>query len=316
MFPLSGHRQRRGNGYRPPKWQEELSRNYEKLRVSDSDPVYEYDCIGCGGGCCMNNDVLVGPHDVWRIVHSDIGKAMGFTTSHHLFAPLPGRDRPVFDYYLGPDSRLPMACIRYRRPVEDFKVCPFLAPAYSVSGPDDLAKAVAGRPEGLKMLKARDGSAAGLCALEEAKPTICRAYPLGRMGLADGKKGQPAGKAPEMFYVWAESKRCREFRRPDSRMTVGEYVKKWGLDEAYRQSDLVNDFREKSLRIPNERARHLLGLMFHDFDLPALVRLEDQGVPEEERYLMAVASRPKSFDELAEGISMALDRVLGGLTGP
>lgn len=305
-------RRRRDSSYRPPKWQEELTRNYEKLRVSDGDPIYEYDCLGCGGQCCTNNDVLVGPHDVWRIVTSDIGKAMGLTTSHHLFAPLPGRDRPFFDYYLGPDSRLPMACIRYRRPVENLKVCPFLAPAYVAKSREDLAKAMANHGEGLTQMKNKEGGAAGLCALEDAKPTICRAYPLGRMGLANKEKG----KAPEMFYVWAESKRCQEFRRPDSKLTVGEYVKKWGLDEAYRQADLVNDFREKSLRVPNERARHILGLMFHDFDLPALARLEDRGVPEEERYLMAVASRPKSFDELAEGVSMALDRVLGGLTGP
>jgi hypothetical protein len=314
-------RPRKGrDGYRPPKWQQDLTANYDKLRVSDSDPVYEYDCLGCGGGCCMNNDVLVGPHDVWRIVTSDIGKAMGFTTSHHLFTPQPGRDRAMFDYYLGPESRLPMACIRYRQPAKDFKVCPFLAKAYVVTSPEDMKKAAAGDPEGLPLMKNRDGAAAGLCALEEAKPTICRAYPLGRMGLANREKGKPGDKAPEMFYVWAEGKRCREFRRPESKLTVGEYVKKWGLDEAYRQSDLVNDWREQTLRIPNERARHFLGMVFHDFDLPTLARLEEQGVPEEQRYLMTMAARPKTFDELADIQTNTLKRILGGrldgLSGP
>ncbi len=299
MVCLTDHAPQQDGGYEAPLWQKQLAERREELRVGMDDPIYEYDCLRCGGDCCINTDVLIGPHDVWRIVHSDVGRALGYMTSHDLFAG----EEPPFSYYLGPQSGLPVACIDRREMSEGVEVCPFLAVAYTETGPESDHRR--------ELLRSEDGAAAGLCALESAKPTICRGYPLGRLGVTEGGPEAPV----ETSYIWNESDSCRRFRK-DRTMTVREYVDKWGLQEAYRQSDLVNDWRMRLAEIPDGRARYLMGAMYFDFDLVGLRRAEESGWPAERRYEAVIATRPSSFEELAEKQFRLLDDALEHMRGP
>jgi hypothetical protein len=272
-----------------------LVQNYDKIRVSDSAPVYKYDCLACGGQCCAGTDVLIGPHDIYRVVTGETGRKLHLEHSHRFFEPRPPDDRPFMHYYLGPESGLPLACIQRRRLKDGPELCPFLAPAYVVSSPEDWVKARTGRADELPLLKSSSGSASGLCVLEQAKPVICRAYPLGRMGKGHADEGMP-----KLEYVMLESQNCRRFRIPDSQMTVKQYVEQWGLDEGYRQSDRVNEWRNEVQKVGDQQMRFLLGLLFYDFDGFPLQYLEKKGVPEPERSRMLAEARPKTFNELAD----------------
>jgi hypothetical protein len=303
---LTGGKGRRG-GYKPPKWQDDLVKRYDQIRVSENDPVYSYDCLSCGGRCCAGVDVIIGPQDIYRIVAGGTGAKLGLEYSHRFFEPEPRSGQSLMEYYLGPSSNLPMACIKRRKLKDRLDLCPFLAPAYVVSSPEDLEKARTGRASELPMLKSRDGSSSGLCVLEQAKPTVCRAYPLGRVGKAKLEQGHP-----KLEYVWVESEECRRFRVPESQTTVKEYVAKWGLEESYRQSDRVNEWREEVNKVQDQRMRFLLGLLFFDFDIFPLEYLKSTAVPEEKRLEIVKAVRPKSFDALADRQMKSVREVLEG----
>jgi len=291
-------------------WVKDLADRFDEIKVKPSDPIYAYDCLKCGGRCCIGVDVWVNPHDIWRIVHGAEAKQLGIRLSHDLFSD--ADHEPHLRYFLG-SSGSPMAVLN----IKAGKPCPFLAPALKITSDEDakvMAEALGSRARFVKAfkklaLKAGDGSAAGLCTLESSKPTICRAYPLGRMGHCELKDGKPG--CPKMEFINAESKRCKQFRK-EKPTTVAEYVKKWGLDESYRESDRIFEWIDKMREVP-EQVRFVLGLMAYDFDLPGIVAVCSlkPGMPPPEKLTekqveAVIKLRPNSFDKM-------LDAQLGGM---
>lgn len=285
---------------------QDLVENYEKYLVKEDDIIYEYNCIKCGGKCCINQDVLINPFDVWRIINNEnVRKMLGVRTTCDLFEPLDGR-KPLLSYYLGDRSRLPVACINMVELGENFTICPFNAPAKIFSG--DFLK-IKSMEDFLKLpfFKAADGTPVGLCALEMAKPTICRAYPLGRMGSKKlDKKRLDFTELPKMQYIYV-GQNCEKFKVNE--VTVKEYIKKWDLDKTYRMSDLVNEWRNLLLRkVPNERTRFFLGKAVFDFDC-LIIDQFGRGVSDKELR----EHRPESFEILIATICNFIEDVEDGL---
>jgi Fe-S-cluster containining protein len=274
-------------------WQQELMSRHGEYAVTDDSPAYDHDCISCGGRCCFNNDVIIGPHDIWRIVTGKDARALGIRTSHDLFRKSNRDGLPLLNYYFGPESGVPVASINMRRLGEEGTVCPFLAPVYVAGSEAEAANLDRESLKKLGTLKAEDGSPTGLCALENSKPTICRAFPLGRLGLSKEDEKEP----PRMGYVWAEGERCRKYRADGKPMTVGEYVSKWGLDEAYRQSDLTMDWMREVRQVRGEKERFSLGILFYNFDLAAVLKA-GPGFSRKEYAAKAEKLRPDSFEEI------------------
>jgi hypothetical protein len=260
------------------EWQKEIIEKYEQFLVSEDDLMHEYDCFRCGGKCCINNDVLINPYDVWRIVTNEkVSEALGIYTTHDLFTRRGKRGEPLLRYYLGPESRMPLACINMIRVRTDLTICPFNAPVIKGKDMEDIERYVRDGLRDAEFLRADDGSPVGLCVLEQAKPTICRAFPLGRAGKAKDAND----KFPKMRYIRVDSKTCDKFKKPESAITVREYVKRWDLDKAYEMSDKVYElYRLLGDRVKSEAERYFLGIMFYNFDIPLL---ECGGNPKEIR---------------------------------
>jgi hypothetical protein len=278
---------------RAKNWQQELLSRHEEYAVTDDSPAYDHDCVRCGGRCCFNSDVLVGPHDIWRIVTGKDARALGIRTSHDLFRKSDRDSLPLLNYYIGPESGVPVASINMRRLGEKATVCPFLAPVYVARSEAEAANLDVESIRKLDHLKAEDGSPSGLCALENSKPTICRAYPLGRLGLSKEDEKEPS----KMGYVWAEGERCRKYRADGKPMTVGDYVSKWGLDEAYRQSDMTMEWMMSVREVRGEREKFSLGILFYNFDLAAVLKA-GPGHSRKEYAEKAAQIRPDSFEEI------------------
>jgi hypothetical protein len=281
-----------------------MSRHGE-YAVTDDSPAYDHDCIRCGGRCCFNNDVIIGPHDIWRIVTGKDARALGIRTSHDLFRKSDRDGLPLLNYYIGPESGMPVASINMRRLGEKATVCPFLAPVYMAGSEAETSSFDMESLKKLDTLKAEDGTPVGLCALENSKPTICRAYPLGRLGLSASDGKDP----PKMGYVWTEGERCRKYRAEDGPMTVREYVSKWGLDGAYRQSDMTMEWMRAVREVRGEREKFSLGILFYNFDLAAVLNAR-AGLSRDEHYARAEKHRPGSFEEVHAAQMRLVRRVL------
>jgi len=281
-----------------PEWQKELVEKYEQIRVGPDDPVYEYGCIRCGGICCFNTDVLINPYDVWRIVTDDTtADLLGINTSHDLYTPANRLRRPLMNYYLGPSSGLPLACINMIELNENLRRCPFLAPVKIVKSKEDKAKLALGRLVEIGFLEADTGGPASLCVLEKAKPTVCRAYPLGRMGT--NPKAEEGW--PKMEYIWVEAEHCKPYRKPGKKMTVMEYVRKHELDRLYAMSDEIQKWHEKlSKKTSNPAERLLAGLVLYDFDLLFLPQLDISYAKGREVRTKLQQLRPCRFDDLLD----------------
>jgi len=279
------------------EWQKEIIEKYEQFLVSEDDLIYEYDCFRCGGKCCINNDVLINPYDVWRIVTNEkVSGALGIYTTHDLFTPRGKRGEPLLRYYLGPESRLPLACINMIEVSEGLTICPFNAPIIKGKNKEEIEKYVRSGFGDAEFLRADDGSPMGLCVLEQAKPTICRAFPLGRAGKAEKSKD----RFPKMRYIRVDSKRCDEFKKPGSAITVREYIRKWDLDRAYEMSDKVYElYRLLGDKVKSEAERYFLGIMFYNFDIPFL---EHGREPRKIR-----VARPAEFEEVLELVKSVIE---------
>lgn len=276
-------------------WQKDLLEHPEKYRVGNSDPINAYDCFSCGGRCCTNTQVSISPYDIYRIVQTpEVAEPLGIFTSHDLFAPRKEGEEPLLAYYLGPGSRLPQVAINMVEVGEEFTICPFNAPVVVQRDKKDAEKL---KPSDLTFLKAKYGNLARLCVLERAKPTICRAFPLGRMiKLEKDASGQPR---PKTQYVKMDTEWCDQFAIPGGRMKVRDYIKKWSLDEGYANSDAVFAWHKAmSDRVKDEQGRYVAGLLLYDFDLPALEAAEKFGWKGEEKMALVKKLRPPSFENL------------------
>jgi Fe-S-cluster containining protein len=179
---------------------------------------------------------------------------------------------------------------------EGLTICPFNAPIIKGKNKEEIEKYVRSGFGDAEFLRADDGSPMGLCVLEQAKPTICRAFPLGRAGKAEKSKD----RFPKMRYIRVDSKRCDEFKKPGSAITVREYIRKWDLDRAYEMSDKVYElYRLLGDKVKSEAERYFLGIMFYNFDIPFL---EHGREPRKIR-----VARPAEFEEVLELVKSVIE---------
>lgn len=289
------------------EWQKKLADNYDKMVVKDDGIIYESNCLACGGRCCIDQEILVNPYDVWRIVHNErVSDLLGIKTSHDLYTSDNSSGKPLLRYYLGPSSRLPLACINMREIDKETKVCPFNSPIKALKDYNDFRKFRNGRYDEIDYLKSAEGNPSLLCIIDEVKPTICRAFPLGRAGLKRKDDNHTSQEFPEMEYILMDDANCKKFRVPDKKMTVREYINKWNLDHLYQMSDLVKDWHEYLLKeVKNEKARYVAGIPMYDFDVPGLTKAGGKPDPQ-----IIKEVRPPDFKMLVQINQKIITRIL------
>jgi len=218
-----------------------------EIKYVEPEDTFKFDCVACGG-CCMNKDVMVNPHDIWMMFESGVAQTLGFNKTADLFSDV----HAPLHLTLGGNSGAPVCIIEFR-PVSEPKegepppltICPFAAPVLELKDVDGarekmkkFAEADFEDPkeayEVLQELASTKTTETGmpqfLCALHKAKPTICRAYPIGRAGV----KTQEDKTLPfDMKYIQVPLT-CGEAK---TEWTVQGWVDKWDLVERYKGSD-------------------------------------------------------------------------------
>jgi Fe-S-cluster containining protein len=232
--------------------------------------TFKFKCAACGE-CCINKDVLLNPYDIWELFETGVAQSLGFTSTEALFV---GESAP-FLLTLGMNSGAPVAMIAFRPLTEAGTptICPFLVPVTAT--PEEMLELETHQKTGtaqeatncLRRLcsSATKPSNHMVCALHRAKPSICRAYPIGRAGeaLNPGKTGKPADLTMSFVKVPVT---CGT---DDQEWTVQEWVDSWGLTERYKHSDayfsLVTKIALKKDSIPEE-VRWLITNVIFNFD--------------------------------------------------
>jgi len=261
-----------------------LAQRYDELRVKDDDEIWQYNCLECGGGCCFNADVLVAPYDVWRIMHNKtITKRLGIKTTNDLYHPEKGR--PLLNLYIGEQSHLPVASINNMELSDDLSLCPFAAPVLVAKSKAELKKILKKDFDKSLFFRTPDGIPAIFCGIQEEKPIICKAFPLGRMG----RNNVDEDKLPEMKYVKMDTERCDKFRIKNTCVTVKEFIKNKDLEKDYVMSDLVYALYDRIKRLGvSDNLRSMIGNILYDFD-------------------NLRSGRPRTFQELVQIIHYTFD---------
>lgn len=251
-----------------------------EIQYMEPEDKFSFDCLACGS-CCMNKDVLVNPHDIWMLFESGVAETLKITSTEQLFE---GKYAP-FHLTLGGNSGAPVCMIEFR-PVsepeegkEPWTICPFAAPVLKVKDPEkmknfseanyeDPKEAHAALLELTEVRETTDGIPQFLCALHSAKPTICRAYPIGRAGDITQKAKKTEGKptlAP-MRYI----KVPQTCGKTDTEWTVQGWVDKRDLKARYAGSDLYYKFIElvavNKDKLPEE-VRWAAANILYNFDM-------------------------------------------------
>lgn len=123
----------------------------EEMKGLTHEDTFEFSCNICGNCCKNRQDILLSSYDVYRM-----SKYLNIT-------PFELIDK-YCDRYIGGDSKLPLASIRFKK-IDNlgkpYTVCPFL--------------------------KHKDGLLK--CTVHDAKPVVCAVFPLGRaIKVNDGKR--------------------------------------------------------------------------------------------------------------------------------
>ena len=226
------------------------------LKLDDTFPFDGTKCVtDCGGKCCYDNDPQINTYDVYKIVTSKLGVKLGYANTTKLFN---GASAPL-GYALGRSFGHPQAWIRFVSIGGGMTVCPFLRVAKPARSKHELVKLHKIHKEKLPTIYTRDGTPRGLCTLHEIKPTVCRSFPIGRVGRARGG----------FFYVFhPPSERCACVET-EKRVKVRDYIREWSLDEYYAENDkyykVLAEFSP-----PLKGLRLLLLVVLFNFDLPAV----------------------------------------------
>lgn len=207
------------------------------------------------GRCCFGTPVLINPHDIWRMVTTpSVGAAMGIWNTTQIFHARPSRP-PLVSLYLGEGSRVPVASIYHD---EETEACPFLTASIDVDA-SRLKRSPVVR-------QTVDGRPRFLCGIHEGRPTICRAFPVGRAKTCSGE-GDFVGGETIWIDVRDNCDDCYAGSRGGEAMTVREWLDRTGSAEGHRMTDLWWEVlgRIKAC-IESEELRFMVGVVAYDFD--------------------------------------------------
>jgi|GEM_PF-3586455 len=147
-----------------------LYQSFAAGQLIQYDGPLGFACRGCGHLCCIDKTVLITPPEAARIIW--------YLRRHpQLEASLRERNIRWGSLFLGGSSGLPVLEINFI-PLEagnpnSPKYCPFLTPVY---GGDPQ------KPRWLNM---------AWCGIREARPSVCRIFPLGRVSFDLGNPQRP-----------------------------------------------------------------------------------------------------------------------------
>lgn len=270
------------NKYKKISEKERLEMILENLvGYDDYIKINSENCINkCGGQCCINIDVRINPYDIWRMTNHN---ELGITRTYEFF------EKKFLNFYMSRNMKLPMVSINFKKLNDDLSICPFLAPAVFIKSAKDQYLFQTGQFNKI-FEKHKNNITKYLCALQSAKPTICRGSPLGRATL------NIDGKEKSIFFFKKPQPSC-SIDHTTKKIKVRDYIKKMGLEEYYKNST-------KALQILTEMNKYgddtriFIGFFFYNFD-DVIERQRDFEIfkifPE-----LLPSSRPNTFEELLE----------------
>ena len=254
------------------EWQKRIVENLEGITVSLDDEVpFDGDkCLSeCSGICCFDIQVMVDPFDVFRITRSKhVHENLGITDTTKLYEG----EQPLLLYYVGRTSNMPFAIINFRRVKvlgKDVKIkkCPFLVPAFPKLYAEKEGNKGNKGGKGRYFVVARAGEPM-ICALEKAKPTICRSSPIGRALMYSGKD-----RKKEYRFIYKPPDPNCPACKTEKKVKVGDYIEEWHLINSYKYKDLFFDLicwlQEKKFQFPKDLI-YKLGQILYNFDNPLI----------------------------------------------
>lgn len=243
------------------------------------DTLVSFSC-NVSGHCCAT-DVMIGPYDVWRLVHSDaVASKLGIRLTSDLF----GGEGAYLRLYLGSRSKLPQATI-VNRPNEarGKPTCPFLTPI------GDFVPVLGIRPRLTVDNKPMNG-----CGIHEARPTICRGYPFGRISGSNGSV---------KLIDWRDQcASCYSGYLGGAMVPLGQWLEDTGTAEGWRKTGVFLPLIEKLRKIESDNIRFVAGLVLFNFD----IGWQRQGRTDAE----IVSLRPATFEQHLECVSQFADAAI------
>ena len=237
------------------------------------DEIQFAGCCGVGE-CCLNRGVPLDPSDVWRIMHNKkVRETFGIELTMDLLKS--ADERGVLRYALDQKTGLPYCVVRRDTKENGREYCVFLEVA--------------------------DGGR-GSCMLGEDQPTVCKANPVGRMGVMNSE-----GRLDGWQYVVSDDPcaNCMEFN-PEiiNSTTIEDWMVEKGMEERYAYADLWHGFRGWLSRdVQQDELRKLSAMLLFDYDRFAI---EVGGDSKED----AIKNRPKSVDNLIVGAKTIIEGIL------
>ena len=213
-----------------PTTNESLARALARGEPVALDQPFGFACRGCGHQCCVNTVVLVSPPEAARILwhldrHPDLASRI---------------EKPWGTLQVGGSSGLPLIQLRFVPFENNLTRCPFLAPVYNTKG------------TWLQM---------AWCGIREARPTVCRLYPLGRMS-ALGDDSRPHDQDYRIIdhcagFEPAEAGHVPPGYTPPGNQTVREWVAQQvdaeqSAEKDYYLAKVVPAYVQAHLHAPTE----------------------------------------------------------------
>lgn len=216
----------------------------KKLKLADE---FSFQCEHCGK-CCMGDLTnMLNPYDIWEIMRTGVleGPPYNIKTTEDLYA----EEGPMV-LTLGRDSRAPLVFIKTRLlPTDDgesVSMCPFLLRLPNTEDKGLQAKLLNDEAGCLadsvpwdtvdfsKPVLGPQGDVMTICALQQAKPSICRAYPIGRTRKTEIQKaGEEGERKVEDDYLLVPVT-CGS---KDTTQTVDEWLRRTGMHERHKYTD-------------------------------------------------------------------------------
>lgn len=148
------------------------------------DAPFGFACRGCGHRCCVNTDVLVSPPEAARIIW--------YLERHPELAAL--KNSSWGELLIGGATGLPLMRLNFIALNDETHYCPFLMPVCD---------------------ERHTWPRMAWCGIREARPAVCRIFPLGRMAATSNQTKQ--GNALDYEYRIVE--RCPGFEAaPDDQV--------------------------------------------------------------------------------------------------
>jgi Fe-S-cluster containining protein len=171
-----------------------------KILEKETD-TFEFGCSQCGECCINKTDIMVSVWDVVRI--SDV-----------LNMPSKEICLKFLNFYIGRNSKFPIATLKSFQMTKDISICPFLS---FIKDNEKLASK---------------------CFIQKDKPFACAMYPLGKI-TSDKNKIQ-----------WIHQK--MDCKAKKTKVTLGDWINQYNLEGHYEATNIMLHFFNKGIKLINK----------------------------------------------------------------